>query len=98
MALLGVFFVCFSLIISISSIIKKHKQSENLLLKTVKEILVLIFTILLAMFLDRLAGMYVNQYASQYFGMMVGILSALIASFTVGYLVKRGMGMVISKV
>lgn len=92
MPLLSVFFVCFSLVISISSIIKKHKQSANPSLKIARDILTLIFILLLAMLLGGLVGMYANQYASQQFGMMAGILSALVASFTVGYLVKWGVG------
>lgn len=89
--LLGVFFVCFSLAISISSIIKKHKQSENPSLKILKEILVLILTLSLAILLGGLAGMYANGYASLYFGVVVGVCCALVASFTIGYLVKWGI-------
>ena len=38
--------------------------------------------------------MYANQYVSLQFGIIAGILSALVASFAVGYLVRWGMGMV----
>ena len=95
--LLGVFFVCFSLAVSISSIIKKHKQSENPSLKIVKEILVLIFTLALAMLLGGMAGMYANHYAAQRFGIIPGILSALVASFVIGYIVRWGIGKTISR-
>jgi amino acid permease len=90
--LLGVFFVCFSLVTSISSILKKHKQSENPNFKIAKEILVLIVTALLTIFLGGVAGMYANQYAVQRFGVMVGIFSALGASFATGYSVRWGIG------
>lgn len=93
--LLGVFFLCFSLVVSISSILKKHKQSESPQLKIVKEILVLLLTILLAMFLGGVAGMYANQYAAQRFGVMAGVLFALAISFAAGYLVRSGMAKVV---
>lgn len=95
---LGVTILLFSLAIGIISIIKKHKQSEKPYPKILKEILILILTILLAMLLGGLAGMYANQYVTQHFGVIVGMLSALVASFTIGYLVKWGLGMVTSKV
>jgi len=97
MPLLCVFFVCFSLVISISSIIKKHKQSESPRIKIVKEILVLIFTLTLVVLLGRMTGMYANQYAAQRFGIIPGILSALVASFVIGYIVRWGIGKTISR-
>ena len=95
--LLVVLFVCFSLVISISSIIKKHKQSESPSLEIVKEILVLIFTLALAMLLGGMAGMYANHYAAQRFGIIPGILSALVASFVIGYIVRWGIGRAVSR-
>lgn len=97
MPLLGVFFVCFSLITSIFSIFKKHKQSENPRIKIVKEILILIFTLALAMLLGGMTGMYANQYAAQRFGIIPDILSALVASFVIGYIVRWGIGRAVSR-
>lgn len=94
MSLLCIFFVCFSLVLSISSILREHKYSENPRLKITKDILILTFTLLLVIALGGIAGMYANQYANQHFGMMAGILFALVASFTVGYLVRWGIGRV----
>lgn len=57
---LGIIFLFISLVISISSIFKKHKQSENSRFKILKEILVLTLAILLAIVLGGMAGMYTS--------------------------------------
>lgn len=94
---LGVLFLFFSLTISISAILKKHKDAENANWKITKDILILIFTLLLVIALSGIAGMYANHYAAQHFGVIVGILFALVASFTVGHLVRQGMGKVVER-
>jgi hypothetical protein len=91
---LGIAFLLFSLAIAISSIFKKHKQAENPRLKIAKDVSILVATILLITFLDGLAGMFANYYASLRFGVVWGIVSALAASFAVGYLVRWGVGQV----
>ena len=91
---LGVLFLLLSLAISVSSILKKHKNAENPYRKITKDILILFITLLLVTALGGIAGMYANQYVSLQFGIIAGILSALVASFAVGYLVRWGMGMV----
>ena len=91
---LGVLFLLLSLAISVSSILKKHKHAENPYRKITKDILILFITLLLVTALGGIAGMYANQYVSLQFGIIAGILSALVASFGVGYLVRWGMGMV----
>lgn len=88
---LGFLFLLFSLAISVSSILKRHKDAENTYRKITKDILILIFTLLLVIALGELAGMYANQYVSLKFGMIAGIVSALVASFAIGFLVKWGM-------
>lgn len=93
--IIGVLAIFFSLAISISSILKKHKDAENPYRKTAKDILILLFTFLLAIALGGLAGTYANQYAAQQFGVMAGILSALAASFAAGYVVRWGMMQVV---
>ena len=91
---LCVLFIFISLAISVSSILKKHKNAENPYRKITKDILILFITLLLVTALGGIAGMYANQYVSLQFGIIAGILSALVASFAVGYLVRWGMGMV----
>ncbi len=88
---LGVLFLFISLAISVSSILKKHKDAENIYRKITKDILILIFTLLLVIAFGGLAGRYANHYATQRFGVVVGILTALAASFAAGYLVRWGM-------
>jgi hypothetical protein len=92
---LGIAFLLFSLAIAVSSIYKKHKQTENLRPKIVKDLLILILTLLFAIFLGGLAGTVVNQYAGLYFGVVAGVFFALAASFAAGYLVRWGMAKVV---
>jgi heme/copper-type cytochrome/quinol oxidase subunit 2 len=80
----------FSLAISVRYIFKKHKHSENFRVKIAKDILILVITLLLIIFLGGLAGLFANQYASPRFGAVVGFVSAIAASLAVGYLVKMG--------
>jgi hypothetical protein len=92
---LGIVFLLFSLAIAISSIFKKHKQAENPRPKIAKDILILILTLLLIIFLGGLAGMFANHYASLRFGAVVGLVTAMAVSFVVGYFVKKGVGKII---
>jgi len=80
------------LLFVISSIFKKHKQAENPRSKIAKDVLILVITFLLITFLGGLTGMFANYYASLRFGAVVGFVSAIAASFVVGYFVRRGMG------
>ena len=89
---LGIVLLLFSLAMAISSIFKKHKTSENPHLKIAKDILILVTTLLLIIFLGGLAGLFANQYTNPRFGAVVGFVSAIAASFAVGYFVKKGMG------
>ena len=88
----GIAMLLFSLAIAISSIFKKHKQAENPRSKIAKDVLILVITLLLITFLGGLTGMFANYYASLRFGAVVGFVSAIAASFVVGYFVRRGMG------
>lgn len=89
---LSIVFLLFSLAMAISSIFKKHKISENPRPKVAREVLLLIITLLLIIFFGGLAGLITNYYISPYFGTMIGFLAAIIASFLVGYLIRKGMG------
>jgi len=89
---LGITMLLFSLAMAISSIFKKHKGTENSRPKIAKDILILVATILLITFLGGLTGMFANYYASLRFGAVAGFVSAIAASFVVGYFVKKGVG------
>ena len=96
---LGITLLLFSLAIAISSIFKKHSQAENPRPKIARDVLILVITLLLILFLGGLVGMYANYYASPRFGVVAGFVSAIAASFMLalslskgGYLVNRGVG------
>ena len=73
---------------------KETQERWKPISENTKDILILFITLLLVTALGGIAGMYANQYVSLQFGIIAGILSALVASFAVGYLVRWGMGMV----
>jgi len=88
--LLFIVFFFFSLAVSIHSIFQKHKQAENSRAKIIKDVLILVFTLLLVILLGGLAGLFAVQHAgSQGWGMTAGFVLAMLASFTVGYAVNR---------
>lgn len=89
---LGIASLLFSLAIAILFIFEKHKQAENPHSKITKDILVLIFTLLLIIFLSGLAGMFANHYVSLRFGAVAGFVSAILVSFAVGFAVRWGVG------
>jgi hypothetical protein len=89
---LAVVTLLFSLGTAIYSIFDKYKGSENSRPKIAREMLILMATLLLIVFLGGLAGLFANSYFSPRFGETIGLLSALVASFAVGYLVKKGIG------
>jgi hypothetical protein len=89
---LGVLLLLITLAMSVWTIFKKHKGIENPRPKIAKDILILVLTLLLITFLGGLAGMFANYYASPSYGVVWGVISALAASFAVGYLVKKGVG------
>lgn len=88
---LGIASILFSLAIAIYTIFEKHKESENPRLKITKDILILLLTFLLIIFLGGITGLFVNYHVRQSFGPITGFLFAILASFTVGYLIKVGI-------
>jgi len=83
----------FSLAVSIHSIFQKHKGTENSREKIAKDVLVLVFTLLLVILLGGLAGLFAVQHAgSQGWGMTAGFVLAMLASFAVGYTVNKIAG------
>ncbi len=80
-----------SLAMAIHAIFEKHKGTENPRPKILKEVSVMVLTLLIIIFLGGLAAMLTNFYISLSFGVVVGLVSAIAASFAVGYLVRKGM-------
>ena len=89
---LAVITLLFSLGTAIYSIFDKHKGSENSKTKIAREMLILMVTLLLIVFLGGLAGLFANSYISPRFGTTIGVLSALVTSFIVGYVVNKSFG------
>jgi len=90
---LGIAVLLFSLAVSIHSIFQKHKGTENSREKIAKDVLVLVFTLLLVILLGGLAGLFAVQHAgSQGWGMTAGFVLAMLASFAVGYTVNKIAG------
>jgi F0F1-type ATP synthase assembly protein I len=89
---LSIVFLLFTLSMAVSSIFKKHKTSDNPRSKIAKDVLILVVTLLLIIFLGGLAGLIANYYARPRFGIAVGFISAIVVSFLVGYLVNKGAG------
>ncbi|MCE9646701.1 MAG: hypothetical protein K8S20_11945 [Chloroflexi bacterium] len=90
--LVGTALLLFSLGVTISSIFKKHRQSENPRLKIARDIVILLASLVLILFLGGLAGLLANSYTTPRFGTLAGLLCAIGASFAVGYSVNRAVG------
>ena len=82
----------FSLAIAVRAIFEKHKGTENPRSKILKEVGVMVFTLVIVIFLGGIAAMLANFYVSLSFGAVVGLVSALVVSFALGYSVKKGVG------
>jgi len=89
---LGTASLLFSLTLSTYTILEKHKGTENARPKILKEVGVMVLTLLIIIFLGGLAAMLTNFYVSLSFGEVVGLVSALCVSLVIGYVVKKGMG------
>jgi O-antigen/teichoic acid export membrane protein len=90
--ILCVIFLFFNLSVAVLGIFKKYKQAEYPRLNITKEILLLLLTILLVIFLGGLAGLFASYYITPVYGIVAGLISALTVSFSLGYLVKWEMG------
>ncbi|HCR71373.1 MAG TPA: hypothetical protein DIW23_08025 [Anaerolineae bacterium] len=91
---LGSIVLFLSLTIATYNIFQKYKESDNPRLKIVKDMFVLVFTIILISFLGGLAGLFVNFYVGNMFGAMAGFVCAMLAGIAVGYLVRKGISKV----
>ena len=84
-----------SLALSTYTIFEKHKGTEHARAKILKEVGVMVLTLVIVLFLGGIASMLANAQVSVRWGAAAGLLSALGASFGVGYFVRVGMGWVI---
>ena len=88
-------FVAISLLLSLTlstyAIYTKHKGTEHARAKILKEVGVMVLTLVIVLFLGGIAAMLANAQVGFRFGEIAGSVSALGASFGVGYLVRKGM-------
>ena len=81
----------FSLVLSTYSIIQKHAGTEHARAKILKDVGVMVFTLIIILFLGGIAAMLANYQVGMRWGEVAGIVSAIGASFGVGYLVRKAM-------
>ncbi len=84
-----------SLALSTYSIYTKHKGTEHARVKILKEVGVMVLTLVIILFLGGITSMLANYQVGMRWGVVAGFASAIAASFAVGYLVRVGMGRVI---
>ncbi len=84
-----------SLTLSTYTISTKHKGTEHARAKILKEVGVMVLTLVIVLFLGGIASMLANAQVGMRWGTVAGLVSAIGASFVVGYLVRVGMGRVI---
>jgi fructose-specific phosphotransferase system IIC component len=84
-----------SLALSTYAIYDKHKGTERARAKILKEIGVMVLTLVIVLFLGGIASMLANYQVGMRWGVVAGFASAIAASFAGGYLVRVGMGRVI---
>ena len=89
---IGIISLFLSLTLSTYTIIQKHKGTEHARAKILKDVGVMVLTLIIVLFLGGIAAMLANAQVSVRWGKIAGIISAIGASFLVGYFVRVGMG------
>ena len=84
-----------SLALSIYTIYQTHNGTENARAKILKEVGVMVLTLIIILFLGGIAAMLANAQVGMRWGAMAGLVSAIAASFAVGYIVRKGMGVLL---
>jgi hypothetical protein len=92
---LGSISLLFSLVFSTYTIYTKHKGTEHARAKILKEVGVMILTLVIVLFLGGTAAMLANYQVGMRWGELAGLVSAIGASFAVGYFVRKGMGAIL---
>ena len=92
---LGVTSLLLSLAFFTYTIYTKHAETEHARAKILKEAGVMVLTLVIVLFLGGIASMLANAQVGMRWGTVAGLVSAIAASFVVGYLVRVGMGRVI---
>lgn len=90
-SILGITSLLLSLALSIYTIYQTHKGTENARAKILKEVGVMVLTLIIILFLGGIVAVLTNYQVSMRWGEVAGVVSAIGASFLVGYLVRMGM-------
>jgi hypothetical protein len=88
---LGMLTLSFSLTLSTYTIYTKHKGAEHVRAKILKDVGVMVLTLIIVIFLGGVAALLANTQVSGRWGEVAGIFSAIAASFAVGYFIRMGM-------
>ena len=84
-----------SLALSTYAIYTKHAGTEHARAKILKDVGIMVLTLVIILFLGGIASMLANVQVGMRWGEVAGIVSAIGASFGVGYLVRVGVGRLI---
>jgi len=90
--ILGTISLLLSLALSTNTIIQKHAGTEHARAKILKEVGVMVLALVIVLFLGGIASMLANVQVSVRWGEVAGLISAIAASFGVGYIVRVGVG------
>ena len=91
-SVLGILFLLLTLAHSIHAIIQKHAGTEHARANILKDVGVMVLTLVIVLFLGGITSMLANAQVGMRWGTVAGLVSAIAASFGVGYLVRKGMG------
>ncbi|MCP5463367.1 MAG: hypothetical protein H7A34_09425 [bacterium] len=91
-SILGTITLLLTLSLSTYTIYTKHTGTEHARAKILKDVGVMVLTLVSVIFLGGIASMLANAQVGLRFGELAGLLSAIAASFGVGYLVRVGVG------
>ena len=89
---IGLASLLLSLAFSTYTVIQKHRGTEHARAKILKEVGVMALTFVTILFLGGIAALLANYQVRVRWGEVAGLVSAIAASFGVGYLVRKGVG------
>jgi hypothetical protein len=88
---LGILSLLLSLALSTYTIFEKHAGTEHARAKIIKAVGVMVLTLIIILVLGGIASMLANYQVGIRWGEIAGLISAIAASFVVGYLVRKGL-------
>lgn len=89
--ILGIITLFLSFALSTYAIYTKHAGTEHTRNKILKDVGVMVLTLIIVIFLGGVAALLANTQVSEQWGEIAGLISAIAASFAVGYFTRMGM-------